>query len=509
MQSLSAIFRRNRTVILLFAVLVIMPSGFLGYLGFRAIRSDDVEQQFQRSNRQRQIALLLGSELKSWLFSQGPDGAASEALIRFIIDGDRVVFPDFHVSFAPESVHRSPVPGDSAKKGSRGGESVSGPDAIPNMREVEEVYYPRIQVFLRDFKLAQNSGAQYFRRLNAMIVQVPGTPNGYVLKSSKLMEFSTQRLDEMTASENFRGLLLIAEAGEPALGGEEVVSLNNFTFFHVAFRPKDTQGPNFRRNILLYSTILLTLITVLGGLFLHRAVSYEMAVVRLRTEFVSAVSHEFRTPLSSMLALLERLESGHVVEQDMLQRYHQTLRQEARRLGLLVDKLLDFAQFEERKKKLSFEPLDLEEIISEAISAFQQSSFAGRVERRSSGPGIPAYIVADRIAIIHCLQNLIENALKYSPSGAPVFVRDGLQDGAPFVEVIDHGIGIPVRDQQNIFEKFYRADNARALNVHGTGIGLALVKRIIEGHGGSVTVVSTPGKGSCFRLVFAKREGES
>ena len=110
---------------------------------------------------------------------------------------------------------------------------------------------------------------------------------------------------------------------------------------------------------------------------------------------------------------------------------------------------------------------------------------------------------------MQCVQNLIENALKYSPSGASVLVGSGRQDGAPFVEVIDHGIGIPVRDQPKIFEKFYRADNARELNVQGTGIGLALVKRIMEGHGGSVTVVSTPGKGSCFRLVFAKGEGES
>ena len=98
MQSLSEIFRRNRTVIGLFMIMVIMPSVFLGFLGFRAIRSDDVEQQFQQRNRQRQIALLLNGELKSWLFSQRPDGAASQGILRFTLDGDRVLFPDFHVS---------------------------------------------------------------------------------------------------------------------------------------------------------------------------------------------------------------------------------------------------------------------------------------------------------------------------------------------------------------------------------------------------------------------------
>jgi len=248
---------------------------------------------------------------------------------------------------------------------------------------------------------------------------------------------------------------------------------------------------------------------VLGGLFLYRAISYEMAVVQLRADFVSAVSHEFRTPLSSMLALLERVESGRVVEKEMLDRYHQTLRQEARRLGQLVDKLLDFAQLEAGKKKLSFESIKFQELISEAIRGLQQSNFSGYLERVSLEPGTDAYVVVDRTALIHCIQNLIENALKYSPPGAPIVVRSGQQSGIPFLEVIDNGIGIPFADQQKIFDKFYRTDSARALNVHGTGIGLALVKRIMEAHGGSVSVVSAPGKGSCFRLSFQKTEVES
>lgn len=160
MQTLPEIFRRNRTVIVLFTILVILPSVFLGYLGFRAIRSGQVEEEFQQRNRQRQIVLLLESELKSWLFSQRPDGAASQALLRFAVDGDRVIIPG--LSEAPPSERaRTPVPSS----------SFAG-------REIEDVYYPRIQVFLRDFNLGQNSGAQYFRRLKAMIVRIPGTTTG-------------------------------------------------------------------------------------------------------------------------------------------------------------------------------------------------------------------------------------------------------------------------------------------------------------------------------------------
>ena len=208
MQSLSEIFRRNRTVIVLFTVLVIMPSVVLGYLGFRAIRSDNVEQQFEQRNRQRQIALLLNDEVKSWLFSQQPDGAASHALFRFTINGEGIVFPDFRLSF-PAGTQKNPAPVDSTNGGPRGDARASGPDVVPNAREIEEVYYPRIQFFLRDFKRGQNPGAQYFRRLNAMIVQVPGTPNGYILKSSQLIEFSKRKLDALTEPATFHGILQI------------------------------------------------------------------------------------------------------------------------------------------------------------------------------------------------------------------------------------------------------------------------------------------------------------
>ncbi len=233
MQNLKEIFRRNRTVILLFTMLVVVPSVFFGYLGFRAIRSDEVERQFQQRGRQQQTVRLFENELKNWLFSRRPDSAAAQALLRFTVDGDHIVIPDFS-GRAPAAGRTNPVPGSSA--------APNHPNSVPSAQEVEEIYYPRIQVFLRDFALNQNSGAQYFRRLKAMIVQIPGTSDGYVLESSTLMQFSSRKLDEITASEDFRGTLRIAEAGEPVLGGENVVGLNEFTFFSVAFQPKDANS---------------------------------------------------------------------------------------------------------------------------------------------------------------------------------------------------------------------------------------------------------------------------
>src|SRR2546427_4776005 len=145
MQELPEILRRNRTVILLFTVLVIVPSLLLGYVGFRAIRADDVQQQFQRRNRERKIALLLNAELKNWLFSSQPDGAASQALIRFKIDGDGILFPEFQLQ-VPGSARKIPIPWGPGR------EPIARPAGIPTAQEIEEAYYPRIQSFLRDFK---------------------------------------------------------------------------------------------------------------------------------------------------------------------------------------------------------------------------------------------------------------------------------------------------------------------------------------------------------------------
>ena len=496
MKDLSDILRRNRTVIASVTAMVILPSAVLGLLAFRAIRSEDVQQQFQQRQRQQEIAVLLEADLKNWLFSQGSPAAISQALLRFTVDGERIVFPDFQVAI-PQGQAKNPVPFDTE------------PGAIPDMKTLQEIYYPRIQAFIRDFKTSQNSGAQYFRRLKAMIVQIPGTPNGYVLGSSQLLDYSTRRLDDLTRPEDFRGVFSIAESGDAPTPGAEVVlvNLNDFTFFQIAFSPKTSPGFNIRRNVLLYALVLLTLATVMGIVFMYRAVSHEMSVSQLRTDFVSAVSHEFRTPLSTILALLERLESGRVSEPTMQQRYHQSLRQEARRLGLLVDKLLDFAQLEEGKKKFSFARVDLGEITAEAANVFEGSSFAARLELNPSTRTNETCVDADRTAIIQCIQNLIENALKYSTPESKVQVRYGEKDDAAFVEVIDCGIGVDNRDKHKIFDKFYRAENARALSVQGAGIGLALVKGIMERHGGSVVVESGPGLGSRFRLNFPKSKG--
>jgi len=237
-----------------------------------------------------------------------------------------------------------------------------------------------------------------------------------------------------------------------------------------------------------------------------------MAATQLKADFVSAVSHEFRTPLSSILALSERLEGGRVTEGQRLLEYHRRIRQEAYRLSLLVNKLLDFAQIEGGRKEFQIGHSNLCLIAQETVRVFQDLDGGSRIQLQecvrlqqciSNGR---APVLADKIAVAHCVQNLIENALKYSPPGSPVTVRCGSENGTCFVEAGDQGVGIPASEQGKIFEKFYRSPNVQSLNVPGTGIGLALVKRIMESHQGQISLNSEPGKGSRFRLIFPRVE---
>lgn len=498
MHEWSAILRRNRTLIVLFVVMVLLPCLFLTFLSVRAIKGEDAQQRFRRAERQRQVAQLLEADLNEWLFARGADAPVAQSLFRFTLDEGRLVFPDLKIAFPLDrTMEPGPVPWTLRDR-----EPHLTDEAVADPRLIEEIYYPRILAFLRDLQAGRNGGAFYFLRLKSMIVLIPGTNLGYVLGAARVIRHVNSKLEKLTALEDFRGTLSIVLDQTTAPAGEAVAFSNRYPFFRVIFARKEAGDGalNVRNNLFLYSTVLFLLVTALAGIFMYRAVSQEITVSRLKADFVSAVSHEFRTPLSSILALTERLDSDRVIEKDALRQYHATLRRDAHRLSLLVEKLLDFAQLEEGKKQFSLDRINLANVAAEAVSTFQPSGASQSVHLVDHDES--PQIVGDKTAVVQCLQNLIENAIKYSPPGSPVTVGWGRENGKAFLEVRDRGIGIPVSDRHKIFEKFYRAPNARAWHAQGTGIGLALVQRIIDIHGGSILVESSPGEGSRFRLVF-------
>lgn len=492
MRTLAEIVSRNRTVITLFVLMVLLPAVIFSALIIRAVRSERIQADYQNAQRQSHIVRLLEADLNNWLFSTRADSAMSKALLRFQFQGDQIVFPEFQFSLPSTSaLQRLPL--------------ASRTPTTPISREsISQEYYPRIQAFLRDFGAGRHSGAQFFLRLRAVIVRLPGRDDGYVLDAQPLIAYLNSRLAEYCAAEPFSASVRgrdFRDTASPAPGSSGVaLGLEGFPFFEIVFRESETAGSHgLRQYGFAYSMGGLLLVTVLGSLFLYRVVSHEVRLSRLRSDFVAAVSHEFRSPLSSILALTERLSSARVDDSEKLAQYHRIIGQETRRLSRLVTRLLNFAQIEEGKKSYSLERVDLAHIAREAVSACCDSADPARIHLHGT-EAAPLWVRADGTALQHCIQNLIENALKYSPPNAPVTIACASANGLHVVDVRDRGIGIPKPEQRKIFEKFYRGSEASELNSQGIGIGLALVKHVIDRHGGSIVVESQPGQGSCFRL---------
>jgi two-component system phosphate regulon sensor histidine kinase PhoR len=481
--------RRNRKVILLFALMVLLPAAIFGMFLARSVRSDRLDAARQEAERRRQIARLVEDDLSNWLFSIGPDSARSKAFVRFELAGDTVVFPDLRLSLPVAGTLR-PSPLENAV-------STNAPTA----ESLVQVYYPRIVVFLRDFK----AGAQYFQRLHAVIVRAPDSPAGYVLDTDHVMAHVTARLASLASAARINAAFSIADLRENRLtAGEDAIALGDYPFFQVVFgRESDAEaigGHGFA-----YTMSVLIALTILGSVFLYRAVSQEIRLSQLQTDFVSAVSHEFRSPLSSIMALSERLASAHVNDPEKLAEYHRVIGRDARRLSALVTRLLDFAQIEEGRKAYSQEGLELVAAAREAVDMCRESVRHHPIEVLGEDAA-PLWVRADPVAVRHCIQNLIENAAKYSAPGSPIRVSCGSVNGSNTIDVSDQGIGIPTAEQEKIFQKFYRGRQASTLDTQGVGIGLALVRHVMDWHRGSVDVESEPGRGSRFRLSFPKAE---
>ena len=265
-----------------------------------------------------------------------------------------------------------------------------------------------------------------------------------------------------------------------------------------------------RRRLLWGGFVLLVLVVAAATFFIYRAVSRELAVARLQSDFVAAVSHEFRTPLTAMRHLTEILEEGDAPG-DRLPRYYRALANETRRLHGLVENLLDFGRMEVGEQTYQMEDTSAAELVRQVVDEFrdQVSGAARRVELtrpfeqaddhdRTAGPRVRA----DREAISLALRNLLDNALKYSPESSTVSVTVGSRDGFASLSVTDDGPGIPKAEQRTVFRKFVRGTTAAALSVRGTGIGLAMVDQIVRAHGGRIELTSEAGHGSTFAILL-------
>jgi signal transduction histidine kinase len=240
-----------------------------------------------------------------------------------------------------------------------------------------------------------------------------------------------------------------------------------------------------------------------GGMLLaYRNVARELALAKLKSDFVSNVSHELRTPLALIRLYAETLELGRLSNEGKRQEYYEIIRKESERLTSLINNILDFSRIESGKKEYSFRETDVADLVRGTLESYrfeiEQSGF--QLEQKIDGD-LPQVWV-DREAIARSLLNLVNNAVKYSATEKYLGVNLYRHNGGVNLEVVDHGIGIPAKEQPKIFEKFYRVCDPLVHNTKGSGLGLSLVRHIVQAHGGEVAVESEPGHGSKFIITL-------
>jgi signal transduction histidine kinase len=246
-----------------------------------------------------------------------------------------------------------------------------------------------------------------------------------------------------------------------------------------------------------------------GGIALtYRNVSKEMALARLKSDFVSNVSHELRTPLSLIRLYAETLELGRLNSPEKHQEYYCIIRKESERLSALINNILDFSRIEAGRKEYDFRETDLRELVRNTLDSYRYQIEQHGFSYEEKIDDVPP-LRLDREAMARSLLNLVNNALKYSQDRKYLGVKLYRENGSVKLEVIDHGIGIPQQEQHKIFEKFYRVGDPLVHNTKGSGLGLSLVRHIVQAHGGEVLVDSAPGAGSKFTIALPVKQGEN
>jgi signal transduction histidine kinase/tetratricopeptide (TPR) repeat protein len=263
-----------------------------------------------------------------------------------------------------------------------------------------------------------------------------------------------------------------------------------------------------RRGLYSFVFLLIAGILAFGLVLTTRAVSHELELARMKSDFVSTVSHEFKSPLTSIRQLAEMLQTGRVPSEERRQKYYDVLLEQSERLTLLTDNILSLAKIEEGRAEFKFECTDIAVLLTEVVASIQE-----RVRHEGFDIGLKVegafpLLAADRTALSQAVTNLIDNAIKYSGDSRRVSVRASVEEQALVIAVQDFGVGIKKEDIPRVFERFYRGGEELTRTVKGSGLGLTLVKEIVEAHRGKVHVESEPGKGSLFSIRLPLPQGK-
>jgi len=257
-----------------------------------------------------------------------------------------------------------------------------------------------------------------------------------------------------------------------------------------------------RPELLMLGLASIVLFLTAGIFLLWWTVRRELAVARLQADFVSAVSHEFRTPLTAMRHVTELLDEDDQIPRERRKAFYAALGRNTGRLQRLVESLLDFSRMERGKRPYDLQKVDAREFTNRVVDEFRREvePRGFTIEVESASDSLP--IMADDDALGHALWNLLDNAVKYSGDSRIVRVIVKRRLESIVISVRDEGFGIPAQERKEIFRKFVRGEQARRLGIQGTGIGLAMASHIVAAHRGKIELESAEGRGSVFSIVL-------
>jgi signal transduction histidine kinase len=254
------------------------------------------------------------------------------------------------------------------------------------------------------------------------------------------------------------------------------------------------------RGIYFFIFIFIALLLLFGLIFTLKAVNSEVHLAKMKSGFISTVSHEFKSPLTSIRHIAEMLTEGKVKTEQRKLQYYNVVLDQTERLSHLIENLLDFSKIEAGKKVFFFEETDFRDFLEQHVEIFKRRTAHDSLEITSDIQQDLPKIKLDKNSISQVINNLLDNAYKYSGETKQIKVKSFSNNGTITLNVQDFGLGIAKTEQEKIFERFYRVGDDLTRKIKGSGIGLTLVKQIVDAHEGSIDVNSSPGHGSTFSI---------
>jgi len=334
---------------------------------------------------------------------------------------------------------------------------------------------------------------------------------GFQLNEKKLMD-EVEKSAERFMREGMGFELLRAEREDKENGDVAYTAILDFGFGDLVLNLKEIDPAWLGKQISqlrnwYFSIVMIVLLAVTLGLAgLWRNARAQIKLVQKKDDFISAVSHELRTPLTSIRMYSEMLEKNWVKSQDKVAEYYTNMRQESERLSRLIENVLDFSRIQRGQKKYTFRLGDINEYIAAVVEMMTPYATENGFSIKTDFQQI-AQTAFDNDAVTQIVVNLLDNAIKYArdTKDKTITVRTRSDGRFVFIEVEDHGPGVPHRQQEKIFEEFYRIGSEATREAQGTGLGLALVKKFAQAHNGFVEILNTKPMGAIFRVGLAVR----